>query len=134
MLFQWESSYSINIPSIDEQHKYLVNTLNKVYEIAVDKREIDDIGEVLNELTAYIKKHFSYEKELFEIYNYPMKEEHIREHDKLTKKVFEFIKDYTIQKNVDIEEFFGFMVDWLQEHILVEDKRYSLFLIGKGVM
>lgn len=134
MLFKWNDSYSLNIPSIDDQHKYLVGALNKVHEIAVDERSMDDIADVFNDLMLYMKKHFAYEEELFEMYNYPGKDNHANLHREITEKVHAFYKDFTIQKHVDITDFFSFMVEWLQQHILKEDKGYSLFLISKGVM
>ena len=54
-------------------------------------------------------------------------------HDKLTKQVIEQQQDIKNGKALITMEVMSFLKNWLIDHIQNTDKKYSAFLISKGV-
>jgi len=54
-------------------------------------------------------------------------------HDNLTKQVIDFYNNYQKGNAAISIDLMHFLSDWLTKHIVVEDKKYSEFLISKGV-
>ena len=61
-LFKWSPEYSVNIKTIDNQHKELISILNRLF-VAVFNREGDKaIAGILDALMTYTKTHFALEE------------------------------------------------------------------------
>jgi len=132
-LMPWKDEYSVKIGAIDEQHKKLVDLLNQVHEATLAGRGKLVVGNILSELLTYTKVHFAAEEELMKKHAYPELNSHRAEHDELVRKVEEFKQKHAAGRVTMSVEIMQFLMDWLTEHILGVDKRYSAFLNGKGV-
>jgi hemerythrin len=130
---QWSDEYSVGIPSIDEQHKVLINFINDLNRAMADGEANVIIGDILLGLGQYTKKHFKYEEELFTQYGYPSSEPHVKEHQLLLEQVsslkLRFESDLSGSISLEIMQF---LKNWLVNHIQQSDKEYSQFLISKG--
>lgn len=133
MAIKWNPAYSVGIPKIDDQHKYLVKTLNDLLE-AMKARDSERVGsEILVNMVNYTKFHFSTEEDYFDKYNYPDTEQHKQEHAIFVAKVSEFQEKAKINKFLITLEILDFLKNWLVEHISRSDKAYTEFLVGKGI-
>ena len=132
-MLNFNDDMKVNIKHIDEQHKTLVNTFNKLADAMKTKSGSDILGDILDELHKYANYHFSTEEELFKKYNYPDAAEHIDEHMYYTDKANKFIRNFKENKKLGLSvDVFNFMTDWIVKHIKKTDKEYSAFLNGKG--
>lgn len=132
-LITWSDKYSVNIGSIDKQHKKLVDIINRLHKAMLDKKTKDEMGIILNELIDYTVEHFGYEEELFTKYSYPGTLLHKKEHKDLVGKVSDFKNEFTAGKGAVSMKLLSFLKDWLINHINGTDQKYSDFLIEKGV-
>lgn len=132
-LFQWSENLSVNIAEIDAQHKKLVELINLLHDSMREGKGKDVMGKILNDLTDYTVYHFSTEEKLFEKYAYPESSRHKKEHENLTKQVLEIKGKFAEGKAVITMEVMNFLKDWLNNHIMQVDKKYSAFLNAKGV-
>ncbi len=131
--FAWSNSYSVNIKEIDEQHKKLISLLNNLFEAMSIGKGREVVGAVLNEVVEYTVYHFGTEERLFRQYGYPEITAHKMAHDDLTKQAKDLKKDVDAGKKLVTVEVMNFLKQWLYNHILEEDKRYTSFLNSKGV-
>jgi len=132
-LVQWSPSLSVKISSIDDQHHRLVDLINALHQAMVQgqSREAGEI--VLQELVDYTAGHFGYEEELFAKHGYSEAERHQEIHRKLVGQVLEFQRQFKSgERNLDLE-LLNFLKDWLVNHIMGIDRRYSDFLVARGV-
>lgn len=129
---KWGAKFELGIPSIDKQHKNLVNMLNKLFH-AMQKEDNSAIGNILNELAEYTVYHFQTEEKYFDQYNYPETEEHKKIHAHLVEKVLEFKQKFESGEELLSHELMNFLKDWLTNHICFTDKKYAPFLKEKGV-
>jgi len=122
--FNWKQSLSVNIKEIDDQHKKLIELINRLYDAFMKKDHEDVIGEILNELKDYTNYHFSAEEKYFVIYGYSGMHDHIAGHLEFVKKINEFEKDLKSNSSALTYKMMNFLREWLQKHIMVEDMKY----------
>jgi hemerythrin len=133
VLFPWNDSYSVNIGTIDVQHKNLVNIVNELHQAMKGGVGRDKLGQILSDLIKYTQEHFATEERLMYGHAYPEFPAHKSEHERLTSTVLGFQRRFLSNEvglSVDVMEF---LENWLIKHILGSDKKYSPFLIAKGV-
>ncbi len=132
VFFKWSSYYDVNIPAIDEQHRELVNMLNRLF-VAISKREGEKIiAEILDALMIYTKTHFSLEERLMKEAHYHDVEAHTREHKKLLNDLEVLARKYLVDERPIYFEMLSFLRSWLREHILGSDMKYSIALQAAG--
>jgi len=132
-LIEWTDKLSIGIEEIDEQHKVLVNLLNRLHAAIIQRNDTEVLEEILDELAQYTVIHFSVEESLMRIFNYPDYEEHKQHHKELTLQVVE-LKEKIRKEKLSISiEVLMFLRHWLTHHILVDDKKYEPFFVQHGL-
>lgn len=132
-LMTWKDEYSVNIKTIDLQHKKLIDILNQIYEASRVGKGKEVVERILSDLVTYTKVHFATEEEFFKRFAYPRYLQHKDEHDKLTNQVVEFQQQYEAGRATLSIELMQFLKDWLNGHILGTDKKYTEFLNSKGL-
>ncbi len=132
-LVNWNNNLSVNIKSLDNQHKKLIGVINELHDAMKEGQANNIISKVLLDLSNYAKIHFQSEEALFEKYNYPEKITHKKEHDAFAKKVEKYIDDYKNGKTNLSIEVINFLTHWLINHIQKSDRAYSDFLNNHGI-
>lgn len=130
---KWYDSYSVGVRRLDDQHKKLIDLLNRMFDSVNDKNYGKAVQDVINEMIAYSEYHFETEEVLMEEYDYPHFAEHKIEHIDFKLKISEFMTKYengTERLNMEILKF---LKDWLINHIRIEDNRYKAFFNSKGI-
>lgn len=131
---EWSDVFKVNINKIDEQHKELFRLVNGLYEAWKGKKSRDTIGNLLNGLINYTATHFKTEEDYFQQYGYPETATHIEAHKALVKQALD-LKDKFEKGELTIDiETMNFLKNWLNNHILKIDKKYSHYLNSKGVV
>ena len=133
VFIEWVESYSVNIKEIDDQHKKLIEILNRVHDAMKAGQGKKAISGALSELIDYTSYHFKTEENLFQQYGYPDLIKHTEEHDELTRKAIDLKASFDKGRLINNIEIIIFLKDWLNTHILDTDKKYSEFLNSKGV-
>jgi len=133
-IIDWDSSLSVNIKSIDNQHKKLVDMVNTLHDSMKEGKAKDVMGNILAELAAYTDYHFKTEEEFFKKYGYAEGVKHKVEHDHLREEVTYLKEKFDRGEAVFTIELLYFLKDWLSKHILGSDKKYTAFLNSKGVV
>lgn len=129
----WSDELSVGLQEIDEQHKILINLINRLFNEAIlHKADKTVISAILEELVQYTIVHFAVEESLFRIFDYPDTEMHQAHHDKLKQEVSSFQKKFAGGAVIDIE-LMNFLRKWLTHHIMMDDKKYTPFFLEKGL-
>ena len=129
----WSDEFVLGIDSIDKQHRWLVDTTNRLYdEIVSNSPRREDLKEILEGLVDYTVNHFIVEEDLFNRYGYPDEKDHRARHDEFARHALELLLKFERGEPVS-EEVLDFLQSWLLRHILKEDKAYVPFLKEKGV-
>uniref|UniRef100_A0A7V4E4E7 Bacteriohemerythrin n=1 Tax=candidate division WOR-3 bacterium TaxID=2052148 RepID=A0A7V4E4E7_UNCW3 len=122
------------VPEMDNQHKKLVELVNKVSDLLKlgDTKTAMDI--LSKELKAYVDTHFDAEEKFMESIGFPKLESHRKIHEAFKKQVYEYVNSL---KEGDIEAFreaLSLTWSWLFNHIATVDKDYGIFAKEKGLI
>ncbi len=130
----WKDEYSVGVQSLDDDHRKLLNLINKL-QTAVHYQTGDVFEkEALDEVIAYTKYHFEREEKLMEEAGYPDLDAHRKIHQRMIAKVDEFVKEYETKGHEVLEEVAAYLKDWLVDHINGTDQEYSALLQEKKVV
>jgi hemerythrin len=132
-LVKWSEKYSVSVASIDEQHNVLFNAINDLHEAMMKGQARKVIGELLQRLLEYTRKHFSFEEQMLAKTSYPKLATHQQVHRDLTKQVEDFIVRHEKGELTLSNHLANFLSDWLAKHILETDKTYSSWVNERGV-
>lgn len=128
---EWSESLATGIPSVDADHRVLIDLINQLDAGVGDREERATLGTVLNTLVDYTAYHFAREERIMEASGYPRLAEHKLEHEGLTEKVIDLqcrFLDY--DKDVVGSEVLDFLKEWLFSHIQEKDMDYRPFVEG----
>lgn len=133
-MIEWSHEYSVGIPSIDNQHKRLIELINQLNQAMAEGESASIVADILQGLTDYTRYHFAYEEELFNQHSYPQTEQHLKEHANLIDRVEQFHYEFAQDPGGSISlELMQFLTNWLVSHIQGSDREYAGYLLEKGV-
>ena len=130
---EWDDTYSVNVKEIDEQHKKLVDMINRLHSSMNDGTASSIVSEILTGMAAYTDYHFCTEEEYFEKFDLREKDIHIAEHINFKNKVKEFTEKYEQNPMALTIEVMYFLSDWLKKHIQGTDKNYTTLFNNHGL-
>ena len=133
-IIEWSSNLSVNIKTIDDQHKKLVDMVNTLHDAMKSGKAKDVMNDLVGQLAAYTDSHFKTEEEFFRKHKYNETVKHKAEHDSLRKEVMALKSKLDSGEAIITVEVLYFLKDWLSKHILGSDKKYSQHLIAAGVV
>ncbi|MBI5559478.1 MAG: bacteriohemerythrin [Deltaproteobacteria bacterium] len=125
--------FSVGIAGIDEQHKKIMDFINQVHGAVKKDKPINEIKRILEDMAKFTVDHFAAEEKYFAQFNYPETKKHKAIHEKLLGKVSGIVAQINEGTEVNLIDVLIFLKDWLQTHILVEDKQYGPFLNKHGI-
>jgi len=130
MKYEWNENLECGYEEIDNQHKQLIETLNKLMKASSEGKSEKVVLETLDFLTGYSIKHFEDEENLQIKYNYPDYIHHKQIHDEFKNVVGELIKK--VQKEGPTIEIIDIvsstMGAWLLTHIKGDDFHMAGFI------
>ena len=82
---KWSDEYSVGVKQIDDQHKNLVDLINRLFDAMSLGKGKEVLGGVFDELKKYTIIHFQTEERLMVVYGYPDYEAHKKSHEDLVQ-------------------------------------------------
>ena len=118
---QWNSLYDIDNEIINNQHKNLLQIINKLIALREQPENKKTVESIIEDLSDYVVEHFDSEEQIMKDIGFPHLERHKLSHAQLIEQVLDFQKSF---KNGDENltlEILVFLKEWLINHILKED-------------
>lgn len=132
-LITWSEQLSVNVAQIDGQHQKLIAIINDLTEAIQTGKAKAAIDDTVQGLFDYARTHFETEEKYFQQFDYPEAASHIKEHEEFIQKVREFqTRPAKGQFSLSIQVL-QFLGNWLINHILGTDKKYSVFFNDHGL-
>ena len=131
-LLEWDASYEIGDPTIDQDHRALLTMVNSLHEMLDDGTAATELSSLFARMIEHTDGHFVREETLME-----QKEFH---HDRLLEQRFEHRllgeRLRELQSRLDTgdsaqavgSDLLEFLVTWFKGHILEEDMKFKPFL------
>ena len=130
---EWSDDLSVKVFSFDNEHKRLIEMLNKLNDAMSQGQGQKVMAGILSELANYTKTHFKHEEDAMEKHNYPGIAEQKTQHNDFINKLNEMQAQFN-SGNVALSiQMFNFLVSWVQNHIKKVDKNYADFFVKHGI-
>ena len=121
----WTQNLSVGISMIDDQHKMWFEKAEALFEAGKNNRAKEYVGELLDFLDDYTKKHFSDEEKYMMSIHYPGCAEQKQAHTAFIAQLEKLRNDYKSSGGnlLVILNANQMVVDWLTKHISNMDKK-----------
>ncbi|HBG09226.1 MAG: bacteriohemerythrin [Limnochordia bacterium] len=125
----WHPSLSVGIELIDEQHKEWFARADRLFEAGKKGQAKEYIGELLEFLDTYTKKHFADEEKYMLEMGYPGYDEQKKAHTAFIAQLAKLRQDYdasggSISVIINANKM---VIDWLTKHISQMDRQIGEF-------
>lgn len=127
-LIDWDKRLETGHSKIDEQHKALIDTINKLHVAMKTGKGRGEIEGILVFLKDYTVSHFRMEEDLMNHSHYTGMAKHKEIHHDLVVQVADLVDRHqkgTLTMTMAVMDFLN---DWLTKHIQGEDFRLAEFL------
>ncbi|HPT82902.1 MAG TPA: bacteriohemerythrin [Limnochordia bacterium] len=126
----WHPSLSVGVELIDEQHKEWFARAERLFEAGKQGQAREYIGELLEFLDSYTKKHFADEEKYMRELNYPGLPEQQKAHADFIGRLAKLREDYeasagSISVIINANQM---VIDWLTKHISNLDRQIGEFV------
>jgi hemerythrin len=131
-LMTWTAALSVGHPEMDRQHKNLMDLVNDLHDRMLSGQANAALADVLDRLVQYTQSHFAAEERLLARAGYPGLASQRAEHQALTQQVVKFrdeCRNGRVALSVHVSRF---LKDWLQTHIVGEDKKYTAYVSAQA--
>lgn len=135
-VFPWSANFETGIALVDQQHRQLVQLLNKLAGHLGHRASPVELDAVFHELAAYADYHFTAEEAVWA----PVFGDdawylaHLRGHQAFLQQALEIkAKEATLPLDEVVEELLRYLTHWLAFHILDSDKRMAKVVRGVEV-
>ncbi len=132
MLISWKNNFVIDNGIIDEDHKFLITTLNSIISKLNNHCRVVEFLREVRHLRAFAEMHFRREERLQIQAGYPEIEAHRAEHARLLEQI-----DAVVQRLgalppsvvvADYKEMKSFLYRWILVHIIESDVKIRPFV------
>jgi len=132
-LLTWNSSCSVGVRAMDDQHGILMDTMNELRLAAVRGSGREQVSEVLDRLIEFTRMHFWGEEQLMEQYGFPGLAEHRLEHQRILAQILQSAHRVQHGERMQMRPLLGFLRESYAEHIEGMDREYGPWLNERGV-
>ncbi len=135
MAITWTQDYSVGVKEIDLQHQHFVDLMNQAYEAIYRNEPKEKILSLVEEIFSHGAIHFHTEEGYFDKFQYPYAEMHKEAHKNLLEQtsVFKSKIGSEIDYKKEVSNLIDFLENWLVEHMLTHDKKYTKFFNDNGL-
>ena len=126
----WDNRYKLGIDSIDIQHKKLFALVNRLYNLEDYESTKEELADILNEFSEYMRTHFKDEEEYMLSIEYPGLEEHKQLHQNLIDQLALVIQS-SVKLSILKTKMRVIAKRAIVEHIVNEDIKIKLFEMSK---
>ena len=122
--------YNVGIKRFDEEHQKLVEMVNLLHQETVDKEQ-DLVAHklIVSVLVNFAREHFDGEEEYMRRINYPDLDKHQQCHRVIYTQLLDLERRFETSTVPVATHALQFLLNWLDEHTLTEDKLYAEYAL-----
>lgn len=130
---EWSDEFNIGIGLFDQQHRQLLNLVNRLSDFDEDSDDMAGVADIITELLQLARAHFDYEEKLLLQYNYPDFQDHKKLHTDFINKAIGLTDAANLRVTKVPEWLLLHVRQWFARHIREEDMKLKVFLEGSGM-
>jgi hemerythrin len=122
-IIEWRDEFSVGVPSIDYEHKQLIELINKLNEMAEWGDSYDNVIDALGQIYAEISSHFALEEKIMRDARYDQYTEHKEDHEILLDELREIMDLVDKDGTYDEAQLCSGLERWFSLHFQTHDAR-----------
>jgi hemerythrin-like metal-binding protein len=119
----WQSRYELGIPSIDHEHREMVEAINRLVARIDEGTDTAFISAALGDILSGISAHFALEEKLMRDRQYDQYFDHKADHDRLVDQLRDIMDDFELHGRIRPSELVRALDEWFSEHFRTCDAR-----------
>ena len=127
-VINWSPLFESGDQTIDDQHRSLVDTINRLDSAHAWGTGEHAMGFVLDELDKYALLHFATEERFIDEVGYPEAETHKAMHRFFVDRLAELRGEFEAGNRDAVVKLLGVLGDWFVRHVADEDLKYRPWL------
>ena len=128
-MLDWRPEFATGIPSVDYEHRSLIDLLNALHDDLGRGRPSGEVGRFLAEVHARISAHFALEEKLMRDAGYDAYADHKADHERLLDDIRDIMEDYERGAYEDAEAVLAERLRrWFGGHFATKDVRLHRML------
>lgn len=124
-IMNWDNTLDVGVPSMNEEHKRILDAMNRIYDAAQAGKTGDEINLLVERLGAICVRHFADEEAYMASIGYPSLSNHKFIHIDLLERYGTHAADIKAAGGRAGQAFFHFLTHWLAVHIKGIDAKYG---------
>lgn len=130
---EWSDRMATGVVAIDNQHRYLVDTLRQANEKLLGSNDTPLLAEIARDLLNYAIMHFETEEELMQRYGYEetfpeIARLHVAQHREFSHQVVAVCDNLREGRQVSRIDVLKYLNVWLRNHVLGIDQKLGAFV------
>ncbi len=127
MLLEWSEHLSIDHAEIDEEHRYIIRLIDRLYNLPDNGHCLDEIEQLFGDLVDFMAIHFQHEERLMNEIDYPKLAAHAKEHDCLISTYASYFYDRGARDRIARQRALTELSMLIIDHIKAFDRPLALF-------
>lgn len=128
-LIEWKDEFEIGIPSVDYEHRGMIEMINKLHGKLAENAGRETIADFLGEIHTLISAHFALEEKEMREMAYDGFEEHKEDHEDLLDQIRDMMDELEQDRSGGVTKDLGGRLNhWFTEHFRARDARLHKFL------
>ncbi len=129
-LLDWKPSYSLGIPSVDQEHQDMIALINAAHAGLAGHADRASVQAMLGEIHAGIAAHFALEERLMRAAAYAEYPAHKDDHEWLLEQILDLMDVYAADPEEGRRQLGERLSDWFAGHFATFDARMHGAVVG----
>jgi len=132
VFLEWRGMDQLGVPKIDDQHRALVNLINRFHTVLVVQRDRSAANEIFSHFIHAVRNHFSYEESVLVEQRCPGYQAHFDQHSDAIAEVQDLYRQFkggTLSASVLLV----CLRNWMIDHTCASDRRHAGWMHSHGV-
>jgi len=122
-LLQWKPEYSVGVPSVDDEHREMIDLINGVYEGLGAAPDLTEIEKCLEDIFSTISLHFALEERIMRDNAYAEYDDHKEDHEDLLDEIRDLMDEFVADRDSGVKELEKRLSEWFSRHFATFDAR-----------
>jgi hemerythrin len=122
-LIEWKAEFSVGVPSIDHEHRELIESINELIDVAHGGGSYDKVSGALGEIYTQIAAHFALEERIMRNARYDGYPEHKEDHEDLLDALRDIMDKVDYDGAYDEDRLSTELERWFSVHFQTQDAR-----------